>query len=124
MEALEKKIEGLTDKKSESGLFEKFFDKLANNIADKLTGDEIRKAITPEDKAGAPKETPVSEEPIGDNPEEEKNVIVSMVKNAAAAVGDKDKTMKGFEALAKMAKAQPKVFAQTVDALIAQYGTD
>lgn len=116
---LERKIEGLNGVNTNAGIFDKFLSTLAGNLADRFTGSEIKKALNkpePEPARREPEHEP--EHVSGADEEKEKNVVLTFLKNAGAAMGDEKTTLAAIAALSHMAQTKPAVFKETAMELI------
>jgi len=114
---LEKKIEGLSGANANAGLFDKFLSQLATNLVDRFSAGEIKKALNkpepePEHRA------PISEPEHVSGSDTEKNVVLSFLSNAGAALGDEKTTLAAIAALSEMARTKPAVFKETAMELI------
>ena len=115
---LEKKIEGLTAAKSENGILDKFISRIADNVADRLTSSEIKKALSKDEPE--PTEPSNSVAAVESNPEQERNIVVEFLKTTGAVMGNEKDTLAAIQALTHLAKTKPGVFKETAEQLIEQ----
>jgi len=115
---LERKIEGLQTSKNENGILDKFIGRIADNIADRLTAGEIKKALNRDEPE--PAEHIEKEAPVESNPEQEKNIVVDFLKTTGSVMGSEKKTLDAIQALTHLAKTKPAIFKETAEQLIEQ----
>ena len=119
-EKLQQQIAGLVEKKSDDSVLNKFIGRIADNIADRFTGAEIKKALNREEPEADRRED--VKQPVASNvaPEEEKDIVVDFLRSTGEAMGDQKLTLEAIAALAKFAKKKPGVFKETAEELIKQ----